>query len=146
MYRNPKPTIDVAVTDGKRVVLVKRVKEPFKGRWVLPGGFVNYGETVEDAAKREVQEETNLDVELEDILGIYSALDRDPREHHVTIVFIARLIAGQPIGGDDAEKAEWRDLQDLHPGDLAFDHDLVIADLKRWLEKKGTYWSTKLRM
>ncbi|UCE10209.1 MAG: NUDIX hydrolase [Candidatus Thorarchaeota archaeon] len=143
MYRNPKPTIDVAVTDGKRVILVKRAKEPFKGKWVFPGGFVDYNETVEDAAVREVLEETGVRVELQEILGVYSAPDRDPREHHVNVVFVAKPIEGEPQGGDDAAEAEWRNLSSLGQGDLGFDHDLIVTDLKLWLKQKGTYWSSK---
>ncbi|MHA1959664.1 MAG: NUDIX domain-containing protein [Candidatus Thorarchaeota archaeon] len=146
MYRNPKPTIDVVVTDGKRVILVKRAREPFKGEWVFPGGFVEYDETVEDAAIREVLEETGVTVELQEILGVYSAPDRDPREHHVNVVFVGKPIEGEPRGGDDAAEAEWRKISSLKSGDLAFDHDLIATDLKRWLEVRGTYWSSKHRI
>ncbi len=145
MYRNPKPTIDVIVYRENRVLLVKRGREPFKGRWVFPGGFVDYGETVEHASIREVKEETGVDVRLIDILGVYSAPDRDPREHHVNVVFIGEYIAGDAQGGDDAEEAEWRDIESIVHDDLAFDHGLVLMDFKSWLKERGTYWSTKER-
>lgn len=143
MYKNPKPTVDVAITDGTRIVLVKRGREPYKGKWVFPGGFVDYGEVAEDAAVREVLEETNMRIEIVGILGVYSAPDRDPRGHNVTTVFIASPLSGEPYGGDDADEAKWHDLHSLKPGDLAFDHDLIAADLKMWMkDKTQTFWST----
>lgn len=150
MYKNPKPTVDIAVTDGKRVVLIKRGREPFKGHWVFPGGFVDYGETVEDAAIREVMEETGLKITLETILGVYSDPDRDPRGHNVSVAFIGRVIEGvggdQPVGGDDAADAIWRNIDTIEPGELAFDHGLILADLKEWLgDNTRTFWSTTQR-
>ena len=146
MYKNPKPTVDIIITDGKRVVLVKRGREPFRGKWVLPGGFIDYGETTENAAVREALEETGMTIELTSLLGIYSSPDRDPRSHHISTVFIARPISGHPEGGDDAEAAKWHDLDELKPGDLAFDHDLIILDFREWLKDNSkTFWSTKHR-
>lgn len=145
-YKNPKPTIDVVITDGKRVILVKRGRDPFKGSWVFPGGFVDYGETVEDATVREAKEETGVEIELETILGVYSAPDRDPRSHHVNVVFIGRVISGEPVGGDDADEAKWFDISSIVPEDLAFDHGLILTDLKEWLlDRTSTFWSTKQR-
>jgi 8-oxo-dGTP diphosphatase len=146
MYKNPAPTVDIAITDGKRIVVVKRGREPFKGKWALPGGFVEYGETVEDAAAREALEETGIEVRLMSILGVYSAPDRDPRNHHISIVFVATALNGEPKGGDDAADATWRNLDSLRIGDLAFDHDMIIDDLRHYLEdRKETFWSTKVR-
>ncbi|MHA1881824.1 MAG: NUDIX domain-containing protein [Candidatus Thorarchaeota archaeon] len=146
MYKNPKPTVDVVVTDGKRVVLIKRGRDPFKGQWVFPGGFVDYGETVEDAAVREVMEETGLNVRLETILGVYSDPDRDPRGHNVTVAFIGHVIEGEPVGGDDADEAEWRNIETIIPEELAFDHGVILTDLKEWLQDKTrTFWSTAQR-
>lgn len=145
MYKNPSPTVDVAVTDGKRILLVKRGKEPFIGKWVLPGGFIEYGEKVEDAGVREVLEETGIEVVLESILGVYSDPDRDPRKHIMTTVFVGRPIKGEPRGGDDAASAAWIDLASLDTETLAFDHGLVVEDLKRWLKHHSTFWSTKER-
>lgn len=146
MYRNPAPTVDIAITDGKRIVVVKRGREPFKGKWVLPGGFIEYGETAEDAAVREAFEETGMKVKLTNILGVYSAPDRDPRGHHMSVVFVATEFSGEPKGGDDAAEATWHDLDSLRTGELAFDHDMIVDDLKHYLEgHKGTYWSTKVR-
>ncbi|MHA2020587.1 MAG: NUDIX domain-containing protein [Candidatus Thorarchaeota archaeon] len=145
MHRNPSPTVDVAVTDGEKLLLVKRGREPFKDRWALPGGFVEYGETVEETAVREVLEETGVQIKLEDILGVYSDPQRDPRGHTLTTVFIGRPIAGDPVGGDDAKEASWVDLESLDSSILAFDHTLIVEDLKRWLIDNSTFWSSKDR-
>lgn len=146
MYRNPAPTVDIAITDGKRIVVVKRGREPFKGKWALPGGFIEYGETAEDAAVRETLEETGMEVKLIEILGVYSAPDRDPRGHHISIVFVATAINGEPKGGDDAAEATWHNLDSLLADDLAFDHEVIVDDLRHYLEDhKETFWSTKVR-
>ncbi len=146
MYKNPKPTVDIIITDGKRIVLVKRGREPFKGKWVLPGGFIDYGETAEHAAAREALEETGMTIEITRLLGVYSSPERDPRNHHISIVFIARPIYGEPQGGDDAAAAKWYPLNELKPGDLAFDHDLIAHDFMSWLrDDSQTFWSTMNR-
>ena len=90
-YRNPTPTVDTIIQKDSQILLVKRKNEPFKGYFALPGGFVNEGEKVEVAAKREVMEETALDVELVDILGVYSDPNRDPRGHIMSTVFIGLI-------------------------------------------------------
>jgi ADP-ribose pyrophosphatase YjhB (NUDIX family) len=145
MHRNPSPTVDVVVTDGENLLLVKRGKRPYKDRWALPGGFVEYGETVEETAVREVLEETGVQIKLEAILGVYSDPQRDPRGHTLTTVFIGRRIAGDPVGGDDAKEALWIDLESLDTSILAFDHSLIVEDLKRWLKDNSTFWSSKDR-
>ncbi|MHA1926261.1 MAG: NUDIX domain-containing protein, partial [Candidatus Thorarchaeota archaeon] len=95
MHRNPSPAVDVVVTDGERILLVKRGKDPYKDRFALPGGFVEYGETVEETAVREIMEETGVQIKLEAILGVYSDPQRDPRGHVLTTAFIGRPIAGE---------------------------------------------------
>ncbi|MFX1368369.1 MAG: NUDIX domain-containing protein, partial [Promethearchaeota archaeon] len=112
MYRNPKTAVDVVISDGKRVVLIRRGKEPFKGMLALPGGFVDYGETVEKAALREALEETGLSVRLLDILGVYSEANRDPRAHTISTVFLADCDSEDITEGDDAEAAFWMDLEE----------------------------------
>ncbi|TFG11473.1 NUDIX hydrolase [Candidatus Thorarchaeota archaeon] len=145
-WQNPNPTVDVVITDGNRVVLIQRANEPFKGQWVFPGGFVEYNERVEDAAIREAKEETSLDIKLVDILGVYSDPDRDPRAHNISVVFVGRSLNGDVKGGDDAAAAEWRNLKDLIPDDLAFDHGLILQDLKSWLKDASmSFWSSKER-
>jgi 8-oxo-dGTP diphosphatase len=133
------------VTDGERIILVKRGNEPFKGQFAFPGGFVDYGETVEAAALRELREETGVEAEIQGILGVYSNPDRDPRAHHISIVFIAQYIKGHPKGGDDAAEAAWHKIKDLSSESLAFDHGKILSDFKRWLQVGGTYWSSQDR-
>jgi 8-oxo-dGTP diphosphatase len=145
MYRNPSPTVDVAVIDGERLLLVKRGRNPYRDSWALPGGFVEYGETVEETAVREVLEETGVHITLEAILGVYSDPGRDPRGHNITTVFIARPVAGEPVGGDDAAEASWVDMKSLEAEMLAFDHSRIVEDLKRWLQDNLTFWSSKNR-
>ena len=127
--RNPYPTVDVIVRIGDRIVLIERAREP-KG-WALPGGFVDYGETVEHAAVREVEEETGLAVTLDALLGVYSDPARDPRQHNLSVVFIGTA-EGTPEGGDDAARAELFALSDLP--ELAFDHAKILADYATWLK------------
>ena len=90
-YKNPIPTVDIIIQMNSRILLVKRKNEPFRGYMAIPGGFVNEGETVEDPAKREVKEETSLNIELIDILGVYSDPKRDPRGHNMSTVFIGKI-------------------------------------------------------
>ena len=123
-YRNPTPTVDVIIEIDHKIVLIKR-KNPPHG-WAIPGGFIDEGETVENAARREAQEETGLEVKLTDMLYVYSAPDRDPRQHTMSVVFIASA-SGQPQGMDDAEAAVLFSLDDL-PDKFAFDHQQIISD------------------
>ncbi|MHA1771839.1 MAG: NUDIX domain-containing protein [Candidatus Thorarchaeota archaeon] len=143
MYRSPTPTVDVAIIDRENIILVKRGHEPYKGSWVLPGGFIEYGETAEEAAVREVLEETGVSVKLRDILGVYSAPERDPRKHVLTVVFVAERIKGEPVGGDDAAEAKWFKIKETETMDLGFDHGLILRDLQEWLWSRGTFWSTR---
>ncbi len=128
--RGPSPTVDVVISlPGDRVVLVRR-KNPPPG-WALPGGFVDYGETLEAAAVREAREETSLDVALVGQLGAYSDPARDPRFHTISTVFLARA-EGSPRGADDAVAARafsW----DALPSPVAFDHGTILADARRFL-------------
>ena len=97
--RNPIPTIDVILFDDSninKVLIIKRKKDPFKNYFSLPGGFVNEGEKVEDAIKREAEEELLVKVEPIDILGVYSDPNRDPRGHIISITFIAKINSVEP--------------------------------------------------
>ena len=129
MYKNPAPTIDIVITDGKRVVLVKRGREPFKGKWALPGGFVEYGERVEDAVVREVNEETGLETKIIDIIGVYSDPNRDPRGHIVTVVYLLNVQGGRLQSNDDASDVKFFDLDNLP--ELSFDHNIIVRDINR---------------
>lgn len=124
--RNPVPTVDVIISHpGRGIVLVKRRFPPFG--WALPGGFVDYGETVEHAAKREAKEETGLEVQLDDLVGVYSDPSRDARLHTISTVFAARCADPDALrGGDDAEEALFFPLDALP--ELAFDHSVIIQD------------------
>lgn len=135
--------MDIAIIEDGKVVLVRRGKEPFEGCWVFPGGFVDYGEIIEDAAVREALEETGLNVEVLAILGVYSSPDRDPRKHTISTVFIAYPTRGKLAGGDDAAEAKWFEIESIEAEDLAFDHGRILEDLKRWIKQPDTFWSTK---
>ncbi|MCB9591620.1 MAG: AmmeMemoRadiSam system protein A [Sandaracinaceae bacterium] len=128
--RNPYLTVDVVVEVRGGVVLIERARHPIG--WALPGGFVDYGEEPADAARREIEEETGLHVELTDLLGTYGAPDRDPRQHDVSIVFVGHA-SGEPRGGDDAARAGIFALDAL-PSPLCFDHARVLADYRWWRE------------
>jgi ADP-ribose pyrophosphatase YjhB (NUDIX family) len=138
-YRNPVPTVDIIIETqaaGKHgIVLIER-KNPPHG-WALPGGFVDYGESLEQAAVREAAEETGLDVELIELMGAYSDPDRDPRQHTITNVFIARA-SGEPQGRSDAARADIFNADTL-PAPLAFDHHRILTDYfqKRGLKTSG---------
>lgn len=146
-YRNPIPTVDTIIQKNSQILLVKRKNEPFKGYFALPGGFVNEGEKVEEAAKREVMEETSLDVELIDILGVYSDPNRDPRGHIMSTVFIGKISNNkqkvEALAQDDAEETVWMRLEEIDSISLAFDHKKIISNYKLWKRSGGTFWSSK---
>lgn len=125
--KTPQLTVDcVAVDDRGRVLLIRRGNEPFKGCYALPGGFVDVGETVEDACRRELLEETGVAAEGLSLIGVYSDPARDPRGHTVSIAFLTRLEAVMPSAGDDAAAAEW--VADWRTLPLAFDHAKILSD------------------
>ena len=134
-HRNPVPTVDAIIEVRDGIVLIKR-RNPPPG-WALPGGFVEYGETVEAAAVREAQEETGLHIRLTDLFGVYSDPHRDPRQHTIAVVFLATA-DGVPIGGDDATEARVFRAETL-PSPLAFDHRRILDDYFRYKET-GRRW------
>lgn len=146
-HRNPVPTVDGILQRGSKVLMVRRKNEPHKGRLALPGGFVDEGETVEDAFRREVLEECALEVEPVDILGVYSDPKRDPRKHTLSVVFVGLILTGHEKAGDDAGGLEWIELAEIErmKDQIAFDHAQILADYVRWKGSMGTYWSTKRR-
>ena len=123
-YRNPFPTVDVIIEMDNGIVLIKRKNPPFG--WALPGGFVDYGESLETAAKREAMEETSLDVELISQFNAYSDPARDPRHHTISVVFIGRA-KGAPRAADDAAAIGLFNRDNL-PADMAFDHRRILKD------------------
>ncbi|MEF8874975.1 MAG: NUDIX domain-containing protein [Candidatus Thermoplasmatota archaeon] len=126
VYRNPSLTVDGIVTKEDEILLIERKNPPFEGCYALPGGFVEYNERVEDAVIREVKEETGLRTEIENMVGVYSSPDRDPRGHMVSIVFSLDTVGGELTGGSDAASAAFFSFKNLP--DLAFDHDEIIDD------------------
>lgn len=127
-YRNPTPTVDIIIELEKGIVLIERARAPLG--WAIPGGFVDEGESVEQAALREAMEETHLTVELIELLGVYSDPRRDPRQHTQSTVYIARA-TGTLQAGDDAQSTQ------ILPYDaplplLAFDHKQILEDYRRF--------------
>ena len=124
----PKLVVDVVIPAEEGVVLIRRGSDPFEGQWALPGGFVEVGETVEEAARREAAEETGLAVELAHLVGVYSEPDRDPRGHNVSVAFLARVLGGDLSAASDAAEVSVLDPESV---ELAFDHRKVVEDALR---------------
>ena len=128
-YRNPSLTTDIFIFDDDlNFILIKRENEPYKDYWALPGGFVDYGECVEDAAIREALEETSINVELKELVGVYSDPSRDPRGHTVSITYTARGNMKKMNAADDACDIGLFKQEDLEKINLAFDHAKIIKD------------------
>jgi 8-oxo-dGTP diphosphatase len=133
----PKLTVDAVWIDRGRVLLVRRGRAPFRGRWALPGGFVEGDERVEDAVLRELREETGLRGSSARLVGVFSGPGRDPRGPTVTVAFRVRGRVGVPVGGDDAKEAAWVSIRSVPP--LAFDHtEIVRAALRQRRRTPGT--------
>lgn len=122
-FRNPVPTVDIIIEIDGGIVLIERKNPPYG--WALPGGFVDYGESLEVAAVREAKEETSLDIELTGQLKTYSDPKRDARQHTISTVFIAKA-TGTVKAGDDAKNAQI--FQQNNLPELAFDHNIIVND------------------
>lgn len=139
-YRNPIPTVDIIIEMGEGVALSEPVvvlierRNPPHG-WAVPGGFVDYGESLEQAARREALEETSLDIVLTEQFHTYSAPERDPRKHTITTVFLARG-RGEPVARDDA-KAIGLFKEGGLPTPMAFDHSQILADFFKYRRGEG---------
>ena len=125
-YNNPIPTVDIIIEIESGIVLIERDKPPFG--WALPGGYVDYGESLEEAACREALEETGLNIELLGQFHTYSDPSRDNRQHNISTVFIAKA-EGQLQPGSDAKMAE---VFTSPPQSLVFDHAIILKDYLNW--------------
>jgi len=130
-YKNPLVTVDLIIEIDEKIVLIERANPPHG--WALPGGFVDYGESLETAAIREAGEETSLDIHLLEQFHTYSDPARDPRHHTITTVFIASA-TGLPTAADDAKKAGLFSEYNL-PNPIVFDHKKILSDYFQY--KKG---------
>ena len=129
----PRLTVDAWIRDRRgRVLLVKRGRPPFEGRWGLPGGFCEWKETTQKCCAREALEETGLTIRVGELRGVYSKPNRDPRGHNVTVLYAARRLKGRAQGGDDAAEARWFAPNELRKTPFAFDHrEIVMEQLER---------------
>ncbi len=128
--QTPLLTTDCVVFDNDgRVLLIRRKNPPFKGRYALPGGFVDVGETVEAACRRELKEETGLIARRLALIGVYSKPDRDPRGHTCSVAFLTRIDDAEAKAGDDAAAVKW--VTDWRRLKLAFDHADILCDAER---------------
>ncbi|MDQ6724035.1 MAG: NUDIX hydrolase [Thermoproteota archaeon] len=144
----PIPAIDAIIHNNlNQVLLIKRKHNPYKNHLSLPGGFVNHGEKVEEALKREIKDKVSLNIEPLEILGVYSDPIRDPRDHIMSIVFICLNMDDLKGENDDNNIAEihWINLTDLGNYNLAFDHNMILQDYCKWRDHGSTYWSLKIR-
>ena len=123
-YRNPFPTVDIIIEVEGKILLIERLNKPFG--WALPGGFVDYGESLEEAAIREAREETGLNLENLRQFKAYSEPERDPRQHNISMVFTAEAHK-EPKAGDDAKNAQFFTIDEL-PTKLCFDHATILQD------------------
>jgi 8-oxo-dGTP diphosphatase len=127
-YPRPAVTADSVVfcngSDGLSVLLIERMNEPFKGCWAFPGGFMEMDEDAEDCAKRELKEETGLEIRTMRQLGAFTDVNRDPRGRTVSIAYYAVIEKSEVKGADDAIQARWFPIDSIPP--LAFDHDKIL--------------------
>ncbi len=128
-FKVPLLAVDGLVLQDGRLVAVRRKYDPHQGQFCLPGGMVEYGETVEEAVVREVREETGLVTEVEELVGVYSAPGRDPRGHVISLAFALRTVGGELRSGSDAAGVDLLDLDDLP--EMGFDHNAIVGDFAR---------------
>jgi len=130
--KSPILTVDGILLEKGKVLLVKRSIPPFFGFWVLPGGHVDYGETVENAIKREMKEELGVPVKIKELFGVYSDPTRDPRYHTVSVVYLLEKTSGKIRLNREASEFRYFSLKNL-PKKIGFDHRKVLTDLKKKL-------------
>jgi 8-oxo-dGTP diphosphatase len=135
-YKIPSLTADIFIFDEDfNFILIKRGNDPYKDCWALPGGFVEYGESVETAAIREAKEETSIDVELIDLVNVYSNPGRDPRGHTVTVAYTAKGDFNLKKADSDAKEIGIFSLDEIDEIDIAFDHRQIINDCLKKAKK-----------
>lgn len=135
-WNNPKPVVSIILEKGGKILMLQRAKEPFKNYWVLPGGFINYKETAEEAIKREVKEETGLTIAISGIVGVYR-IDNDPRGMHIDIIFYATTGGNPRLSMEDKK---WNFFsQEALPQHIAYKHRDAVND---WYAKGNQYGKT----
>ena len=117
---------DAVIVKERSILLIQRKNEPFKGKWALPGGYIDENETAEQCCAREALEETGLEIEVKQLIGVFSKPGRDPRGT-VAAAYLCEVAGGQLKGGSDANEAKWFPLGELP--ELAFDHNGIIREL-----------------
>lgn len=136
-YKYPRPSVTVdaiLISKQNSVLLIQRGGEPFKGKWALPGGFINLDESLETACHRELEEETGLRVGELTQFKAYGAVDRDPRGRTISVIFYSfQEVESAPVAGDDAANAQWFPLSRLP--ELAFDHHQILEEFQAQILK-----------
>jgi len=140
--RSPSLAVDGFLTDGRNILLIRRKNPPYASYWALPGGFVEYGETTEQALIREIREETGLVVFASVLIGVYSDPDRDPRGHIISCAYLCNHTLENFRAGSDAIEAKVFPLSSL-PDSIAFDHLKIINDGKKLLNGSGYFTNVK---
>lgn len=132
-YQYPRPAVTtdtILISNKNTVLLIERGHEPYKGKWALPGGFIDMDEPLEKACQRELEEETGLHVAELKQFKAFGAVGRDPRHRTISVVFYA-FLENEPLpkAGDDAVKAKWFPIDELP--ELAFDHGLILEEFQK---------------
>ena len=131
--KTPRLTVDAVLFHTDSVLLIQRKFSPFQGKWALPGGFVEFGETTEDAVLREFLEETGVRAAVKTLVGVYSDPLRDPRGHTVSVVYLVESSVKGFKAGDDAQDVKFFEISKLP--DMGFDHEKIVSDAWRMIVK-----------
>lgn len=142
VIKTPLLSVSITIEKDEKILLIVREIEPYKNKLILPGGFVEYGETVEQAAVRESEEETGLKVKLKEILGVYSDPKRDPRFCSGDVSFVAEVVGGK-LKGSFEGKPKWYSLKEIDFDKMGFDHGKILKDFIKWKKSKVTFWTSR---